>query len=76
MALEKRNANHPLPTVLDIPDGETLNDIMRSIKVGKSGTAFMVDSNGITIADIDSSLVGVEDCIALGETDFRLKKFS
>lgn len=62
--------------VVFVPDGETLNDIMRSIKVGKNGTAFMVDSNGITIADIDSSLVGVEDCIALGETDFRLKKFS
>lgn len=59
-----------------IPDGEFLNDIMRSIKVGKGGTAFMLDRNGITIADLDSSLVGVEDSIALGDTNPRLKKYS
>lgn len=36
----------------------------------------MLDRNGITIADIDSSLVGVEDSIALGDTNPRLKKYS
>lgn len=59
-----------------IPNGEFLNDIMRSIKVGDGGTAFMLDHNGITIADIDSSLVGVEDSVALGDTNPRLKKYS
>lgn len=66
----------PIGAVVYIPDGEFLNDIMRSIKVGKGGTAFMLDANGITIADVDSSLVGVEDSIALGDTNPRLKKYS
>lgn len=66
----------PVGAVVYIPDGESLNDIMRSIKVGDGGTAFMLDANGITIADIDSSLVGVEDSIALGQTNPRLRKYS
>lgn len=66
----------PIGAVVYIPDGEYLNDIMRSIKVGKGGTAFMLDANGITIADIDSTLVGVEDSIALGDTNKKLKKYS
>ncbi len=37
---------------------------------------FMLDANGITIADIDSSLVGVEDSVALGDTNPKLKKYS
>lgn len=66
----------PVGAVVYVPNGESLNDIMRSIKVGKGGTAFMLDSNGITIADLDSSLVGVEDSIALGDTNPRLRKYS
>lgn len=66
----------PVGAVVYIPDGEYLNDIMRSIKVGAGGTAFMLDANGITIADVDSSLVGVEDSIALGESNPRLRKYS
>lgn len=62
--------------VVYIPDGEFLNDIMRSISVGDGGTAFMLDRNGITIADLDSSLVGVENSVALGDTNPRLKKYS
>ena len=59
-----------------VPDGESLNNIMRSIKVGEGGTAFMTDSKGITIADINSEIVGVEDCLALGDSNPKLKKFS
>lgn len=66
----------PVGAVVYVPDGEFLNDIMRSIKVGEGGTAFMLDANGITIADIDSTLVGVEDSIALGDTNPKLKKYS
>lgn len=66
----------PVGAVVYVPNGESLNNIMRSIKVGKGGTAFMLDSNGITIADVDSSLVGVEDSIALGDTNPKLKKYS
>lgn len=66
----------PVGAVMYIPDGEYLNDVMRSIKVGAGGTAFMLDANGITIADVDSTLVGVEDSIALGETNPRLRRYS
>ncbi len=66
----------PIGAVVYVPNGEFLNDIMRSIKVGEGGTAFMLDANGITIADVDSTLVGVEDSIALGDTNPRLKKYS
>lgn len=66
----------PVGVITYVPDGEFLNDIIRSIQVGKGGTAFMLDKNGITIADIDSSLVGVEDSVALGDTNPRLKKYS
>ena len=66
----------PVGVVVYVPNGEFLNDIMRSIQVGKGGTAFMIDSNGITIADINSEIVGVENCLTLGDTDWQLKKFS
>lgn len=66
----------PVGAVVYIPNGEFLNNIMRSIKVGEGGTAFMLDDNGITIADIDSTLVGVEDSVALGDTNPKLKKYS
>ncbi len=61
--------------IVYFPNGEFLNDIMRSIKVGKNGTAFMVDSTGTTIADIDSSIVGVENGIEQAKTNHKLKKF-
>ena len=66
----------PVGVIAYVPNGEFLNDIRRSIKVGEGGTAFMLDKNGITIADLDSSLVGVEDSVALGDTNPRLKKYS
>ncbi len=62
--------------IVYVPDGESLNNIMRSIRVGEGGTAFMTDSKGITIADINSEIVGVEDCLALGDSNPKLKKFS
>ncbi len=66
----------PVGVIAYVPNGEFLNNVMRSIKVGEGGTAFMLDKNGITIADIDSSLVGVEDSLALGKTNRKLKKYS
>ncbi|MDD3416326.1 MAG: methyl-accepting chemotaxis protein, partial [Lachnospiraceae bacterium] len=65
----------PVGVIVYVPNGEILNDIMREIKVGKSGTAFMVDSQGLTIADLDSSLVGVENGIELGKTNSKLRQF-
>lgn len=66
----------PVGVITYVPNGEFLNDIMRSIQVGKGGTAFMLDKNGITIADLNSELVGVEDSVGLGDTNPRLKKYS
>ncbi|MDE7331011.1 MAG: methyl-accepting chemotaxis protein [Lachnospiraceae bacterium] len=66
----------PVGVVVYVPNGEYLNDIMRSIQVGEGGTAFMINAQGITIADINSEVVGVEDCINLGNTDPKLKDFS
>lgn len=66
----------PVGAVVYVPDGEFLNDVMRSIKVGEGGTAFMLDSKGITIADITSENVGIEDSIHLGEENSKLKKYS
>lgn len=60
--------------ILFAPDEEFLNDIMRSIVIGDSGTAFMVSKDGTTIADLDSSLVGVENLIELGKTDKSVKE--
>ncbi len=66
----------PVGAVVYIPNGEFLNEIMRSIKVGDGGTAFMLDENGITIADIDSKNVGIEDSVHLGEKNSKLKDYS
>ena len=66
----------PVGAVVHIPNGEFLNEIMRSIKVGEGGTAFMLDENGITIADIDSKNVGIEDSVHLGEKNSKLKDYS
>lgn len=64
---------NPVGVVMFIPNGEVLNDIMRSIQVGDGGTAFMVDGTGTTIADIDSSLVGTENLIEEGKTNKSLQ---
>lgn len=65
----------PIGAIVYVPNGEFLDDLMRGIKVGGNGTAFMVDSKGTTIADLDSSIVGVENGIQLGKTNSKLKKF-
>lgn len=65
----------PVGVIVFVPDGEFLNDLMRSIEVGKNGTAFMVDSEGTTIADLDSTLVGTENGIESAKQDSKLKDF-
>ncbi|MDD2971190.1 MAG: methyl-accepting chemotaxis protein [Lachnospiraceae bacterium] len=65
----------PVGAVVYVPDGEFINDIIRGIQVGSQGTAFMVDANGTTIGDVNSSLVGVENGIQEGKEDRKLAKF-
>lgn len=62
-------------TIIFIPYEEFLNDIMRSISVGNDGNAFIVSSTGLTIADYDSSLAGVENLIEEGKTDPSLAAY-
>ena len=44
----------PIGCVYVVPDEEFLNDIVRSIKYGEQGAAFMFAEDGCLIADIDS----------------------
>lgn len=43
--------------VILVPDPEFLNDIVRSIKISENCSAYMIDRNGNTIADVDSEIV-------------------
>ena len=63
----------PIGAIVYVPNGEALNEIMRSIQVGDNGNAFMVDSEGITIADFEATLVGQENLIEEGKQDSSLK---
>lgn len=54
-------------------DKNFLNDMIANIKIGKNGDAYLIDSQGTTIADVDASLVGVENTIKESETDPSLK---
>lgn len=65
----------PVGAIVYVPDGEFLDNIMRSIEIGNGGTAFMVDATGTTIADIDSSLVGKENGIKEAQTNSKLRSF-
>ncbi len=56
--------------VLTQPDTEFLNDIVRDIKVSDNCSAYMIDSDGDTIADVDSEVVkGGENIEALAAAD-------
>lgn len=50
-------------------DSEFLNDIVRSIRVGPSGGAYMLNSNGDLIADTETSRVLTVNMQKLAETD-------
>lgn len=43
--------------VVTQPDTECLNDIVRDIKISENCSAYIIDSNGNTIADSDSEIV-------------------
>lgn len=47
--------------VFFVPEEEVLNDIMRTLKISENGAAYMIDKNGTTIADADST--NVENCV-------------
>lgn len=56
-----------------VPEESFLNDIVSDINVGETGSAYMLDRAGITIAHEDVSLVGVENTIERAKTDSSLR---
>lgn len=59
-----------------IPDSEFLNEIMRTISIGKGGTAFMIDRNANTIAHVNTAAAGNENMIEIAKTNPKLKKLA
>ena len=58
-------------------DGEYLNDMMRDINVSENNGAYIINSEGYTIADINSELVvGGENIEALAEEDSNYKSLA
>lgn len=60
----------PIGCVYFVPDEEFLNDIVRSIEFSDTGYAYIIDSDGCTIASIDSQKIADDENIQkLAETD-------
>ena len=55
--------------VIFVPNEEFLNDIMKSIHIGKSGQSFILNSSGLTIAHTNTKLSGVENAIEAAKKD-------
>lgn len=51
------SGTEPMGCVYIVPDEEFLNDIVRDIHVSDNGSAYIIDKEGYTIADVDSNLV-------------------
>ncbi|MGN0688535.1 MAG: methyl-accepting chemotaxis protein, partial [Oscillospiraceae bacterium] len=59
-----------------IPDNTFLNDIVSNIKVGEGGTAYLLSSEGLTIAFHDAQVVGRENAQESAKTDPSYKKLA
>lgn len=60
----------PIGCVYFVPDEEFLNDIVRSIEFSDMGYAYIIDSDGCTIASVDSQKVLDDENIQrMAETD-------
>lgn len=60
-----------------VPDTEFLNNIMESIKISPTSTAYIINAEGTTIADISSDTVAAQENIeALAETDKGYKQLA
>lgn len=75
---ERGEANSKVVGVVYVvPDTEFLNDIMRSIKISDSSTAYMINSSGMTIADVDSEIVASQENIEeMAQTDKGYKELA
>ena len=62
--------SEPVGCVYVVPDEEFLNDVVRDIHISQNGAAYIIDSNGNTIAAFDSETVrNGENIEKLAETD-------
>lgn len=59
----------PVGVIVYTPQSDFLNNIMAGIEIGDGGMAFMVDSEGNTIAHTMSEKAGNENLIELAKTD-------
>lgn len=63
--------------VFGVLDGEYLSKIIKDIKVGDTGSAYIINNQGTTIADFDYNLVlNQENTIEKAKTDTSLIAFS
>lgn len=60
-----------------VPDTEFLNNIMKSIKISSTCTAYMINSQGTTIADISNeTVIAAENIEELAKTDSGYKELA
>lgn len=59
-----------------VPDEEFLNKEMGEMKIGNTGSSYIINKNGLTIAHEDSSIVGVENTMEMSKTDDRLNSIA
>lgn len=59
-----------------IPNNSFLNDIVNSIQVGDGGTAYLLASDGLTIAFYDPEVVGKENAQESAKTDSSYQKLA
>lgn len=59
-----------------VPQETFLNDIMSSIHVSENSEAFMLDKDGVTIADITMDTIGVQNIEELAKTDSTWSELS
>lgn len=51
------------------PDENFLNNIVSNINVSETGYAYIIDKNGTSVADKDTTLVGTENSIEMAKSD-------
>ena len=59
-----------------VPDENFLNDTMSEIKIGETGSAYMLNKEGLTIASTNPENVCVENTIQASQTDKSLEKLA
>ncbi len=59
-----------------VPKETFLNDIVSSIQVGEHGSAYMIDADGVTIADAALDTIGTQNIEAEAESDASLSQLA